>query len=282
MSVCKKEKKLREAFADARKKGEMFFGSGELLLEKLIEAPHHVEVQILADGFGNTLHLYDRECSVQRRNQKIVEEAPSPFITPETRAALCNAAVRAAEAVGYVNAGTVEMIVDGDQNFYFLEMNTRLQVEHPITELICGLDIVEWQLKIAAGEHLSLKQEDIKPSGHAIEARLCAEDPNKRFFPAPGTLETVMWPSGEGIRVDAGVEAGSTITPYYDSMFAKLCAHGATREEAIKRLRAALEDTQLEGTTTNLELHKRIMDDEVFQGGTYTTAYLKDVLGLKS
>ncbi|MCP4501264.1 MAG: acetyl-CoA carboxylase biotin carboxylase subunit [Deltaproteobacteria bacterium] len=282
MYACKKEKKLRKSFEDAQQKGERFFGSSEVFLEKLIVNPHHIEVQILADTHGNVRHLRDRECSVQRRHQKVLEEAPSPFLKDEVREELCATAVKAAEAVGYVGAGTVEFIVDDEQNFYFLEMNTRLQVEHPVTEMILGMDLVQWQLKIAAGEAIDFTQDDVKPEGHAIELRLCAEDPDKRFMPCPGTLTTVTWPSGEGIRVDTGVKSGSEITPYYDSMFAKLIAHGRTRNEAIARLQKAVAETTLEGIATSLSLHKRVLHDETFQKGVYDTGYLANVLNLKA
>jgi len=282
MYACKKEKKLRKSFEDAQKKGEMFFGSPEVFLEKLIEEPHHIEVQIMADTHGNVRHLLDRECSLQRRHQKVLEEAPSPFLRDDVRKALCETAVTAAKAVDYVGAGTVEFIVDKDQNFYFLEMNTRLQVEHPVTEMILGMDLVEWQLKVAAGEAIDFTQDDVQAKGHAIELRLCAEDPDKRFMPSPGTLTTVQWPEGDGIRVDAGVESGSEVTPYYDSMFAKLIAHADTRDAVIEKLQGAVENTRLEGIATNLSLHKRVLVDDTFKGGTYTTAFVADVLGLKA
>jgi acetyl-CoA carboxylase biotin carboxylase subunit len=281
MYRCKKEKQIRANFEDAQKKGEMFFGSAEVFLEKQIEDPRHIEVQILADGRGKVLHLFERECSVQRRHQKLLEETPSPSIDPETRAAMCAAAVKAAEAVGYANAGTVEFIVDAQGHFYFIEMNTRLQVEHPITEMTLGLDLVQWQMRIAAGEPLTLNQGDLRPRGHAIEVRLCAEDPERRFFPSPGNLDRIVWPSGDGIRVDAALEEAGPILPFYDSMFAKIIAHGADRAEAIVRLREALAETVLEGINTNLELHKRILQDEVFLKGRYTTEFVRTHLGLK-
>lgn len=282
MYKCDKEKALRKNFEDAQKKGEMFFGSAALMLEKYIENPHHVEVQILADTHGRTLHLFERECSVQRRHQKLLEESPSPFLDAETRAAMCEAAVTAAQTVGYVGAGTVEFVVDAAQNFFFLEMNTRLQVEHPITEMRLGLDLVEWQLRVAAGEALPWHQADLEPRGHAIELRLCAEDPDKRFFPSPGHLGEVVWPSGEGIRVDAGVESASVVQPYYDSLIAKLIGYGTTRDEAIARLERALAETRVEGIVTTVGLHQRILAEPTFRSGTYDTGYLASVFGLKS
>lgn len=282
MYKCAKEKALRKNFDDAKKKGEMFFGSAALMLEKYIENPHHVEVQILADSHGNTLHLFERECSVQRRHQKLLEESPSPFLSEQTRAAMCEAAVTAAKTVDYVGAGTVEFVVDAEQNFYFLEMNTRLQVEHPVTEMRLGIDLVEWQLRVAAGESLPWKQHELVPQGHAIELRICAEDPEKHFFPSPGALGDVVWPTGEGIRVDAGVESQSVVQPFYDSLIAKLIGHGASRDEAIARLEKALSETQVEGVKTTMGLHQRILAEPTFQTGTYNTGYLADVLGLKS
>lgn len=282
MHRCDKEKKLRKSFEDAKKKGELFFGSAELLLEKYVERPHHVEVQILADAHKKTLHLFERECSIQRRHQKLVEEAPSPFLTEKTRKAICATAVKAAEAVGYVNAGTVEFVVDAEQNFYFLEMNTRLQVEHPVTEMILGLDIVEQQLRIAAGEKLPFEQDALRPKGHAIELRICAEDPDKRFFPSPGKLGEVVWPKGEGIRVDAGVESGGQVSPFYDSLIAKIIGYGATRAEAIERLERALEETKIEGVSTTVAFHQRVLAHEDFRAGRYDTGFIEEKLGLKS
>ena len=281
MAKCKSEKQLRAAYEDARKKGEMFFGSSRVFIEKLIDNPHHIEVQILADAHGNVRHLFDRECSIQRRNQKVLEETPSCLLDQPTRAAMCAAAVKAAEAVGYVSAGTVEFVVDDARNYFFLEMNTRLQVEHPITEETLGIDIVEQQLRIAAGERLNLPA-DLSPRGHAIELRICAEDPDKRFFPQPGTLGEVRWPSGAGIRVDAGVESGSVVPPHYDSLLAKLIGHGDTRAAAIARLLRALEETRIEGIKTNLHMHQRILTDEGFVAGRTTTSFLEDRLGYKS
>ncbi len=280
MARCRNEKQLRGAFEDAKKKGQQFFGSPRVFIEKLIESPHHIEVQVLGDKHGNVVHLFERECSVQRRHQKVLEETPSPLLDDQTRARLCDAAVAAARAVNYQNAGTVEFVADEHKNFFFLEMNTRLQVEHPITEAVLGIDIVEHQLRIAAGEPLSLPP--LQPRGHAIEVRVCAEDPNKRFFPQPGTLGEVVWPTGDGIRVDAGVESGSAVPPYYDSLLAKIVGHGATRDQAIARLRAALDRTSIGGLTSNLEMHKRILDDEQFRAGHTTTAFLEERLGLKA
>jgi acetyl-CoA carboxylase biotin carboxylase subunit len=283
MSKCRNEKQLRSAFEDARKKGEMFFGSSRVFIEKCIEKPHHVEVQILADKHGNVHHLFERECSVQRRNQKVLEETPSPLVDrfPGMREKLCEAAVLAAKAVSYENAGTVEFVAAEDGSFYFLEMNTRLQVEHPITEATTGLDLVELQLRVASGERF-----DGLPAftrrGHAIELRVCAEDPDKRFFPSPGTITEAMWPSGEGIRVDAGVESGSVVPPFYDSLLAKMIGFGENRSEAIARLLAALSSTTVNGVKTNLDMHKRVLSHEAFARGETDTSFLETHLGLKS
>jgi acetyl-CoA carboxylase biotin carboxylase subunit len=257
----------------------MFFGSSRVFIEKCIERPHHIEVQILADRHGKVMHLFERECSVQRRNQKVLEETPSLLLDANTRAAVCEAAVRAARAVDYQNAGTVEFVADENRQFYFLEMNTRLQVEHPITEMTLGVDIVEQQLRIARGEHLNIEP---SPRGHAIEVRICAEDPAKRFFPQPGTLGQVVWPSGDGVRVDAGVESGSVVPPFYDSLLAKMIAWGENRTQAIERLLNALEATRIEGLVTNIDMHKRILRDDVFVAGKTNTSFLEERLQLKA
>ncbi|MDP2343951.1 MAG: biotin carboxylase N-terminal domain-containing protein [Deltaproteobacteria bacterium] len=282
MAKCRNEKQLRSAFDDARKKGELFFGSSRVFVEKCIEKPHHIEVQILADQFGNVHHLYERECSVQRRNQKVLEETPSPLVDrfPGMRERLCSAAVSAARAVGYTNAGTVEFVGAEDGSFFFLEMNTRLQVEHPITEMTTGVDLVELQLRVAAGERFDSLP--LKRHGHAIELRVCAEDPEKRFFPSPGTISEAVWPVGDGIRVDAGVESGSVVPPFYDSLLAKMIGHGSSRSEAIARLLAALETTRVVGVKTNLEMHKKILANETFVRGETDTGFLEAALGLKS
>jgi acetyl-CoA carboxylase biotin carboxylase subunit len=283
MAKCRNEKQLRSAFDDARKKGEMFFGSSRVFVEKCIEKPHHVEVQIVADQHGNVHHLFERECSIQRRNQKVLEETPSPLVDrfPGMRERLCEAAVLAAKAVKYENAGTVEFVAAEDGSFYFLEMNTRLQVEHPITEATTGLDIVELQLRIAAGERFDALP-PFRRQGHAIELRVCAEDPDKRFFPSPGAVSEARWPTGEGIRVDAGVESGTVVPPFYDSLLAKVIGHGGSRTEAIARLQAALSSTSVTGVKTNLAMHARVLAHEAFARGETDTSFLENHLGLKS
>ncbi len=282
MAKCRNEKQLRGAFDDARKKGELFFGSSRVFVEKCIEKPHHIEVQILADHHGNVHHLFERECSVQRRNQKVLEETPSPLVErfPGMRERLCEAAVRAAKAVGYTNAGTVEFVGAQDGSFFFLEMNTRLQVEHPITEMTTGVDLVELQLRVAAGERLDTLP--LHRQGHAIELRVCAEDPDKRFFPSPGSITEASWPAGPGIRVDAGVETGSVVPPFYDSLLAKMIGHGSSRSEAISRLLGALEQTRITGVKTNLEMHKKVLANAAFGAGDTDTGFLETQLGLKS
>ncbi len=262
----------------ARREAEAAFGDGNVYLEKLIEGARHIEIQILADSFGNTIHLGERECSIQRRHQKLLEESPSPFVAGDEalRQKMGQVAVRAAEAVGYVNAGTIEFLVDADKNFYFLEMNTRLQVEHPITELVTGVDIVHEQIRIARGRQLRWKQEDIQMRGWAIEARVNAEDPYNNFMPSTGKLNHILMPSGPGVRVDTGVFSGFEITPYYDSLIAKLIVWGETRAEAILRLRRALEEYRIMGVRTNVPFHQKLIDSHRFMAGQYDTRFVEE------
>ncbi|WP_410982574.1 acetyl-CoA carboxylase biotin carboxylase subunit [Bacillus cereus] len=271
MQLMETEQTLTKAFESNKTRAQNFFGNGEMYLERYIADAHHIEIQLLADTHGNTVYLWERECSVQRRNQKVIEEAPSPFLDEETRKAMGEVAVQAAKALGYTNAGTVEFLVDDQKNFYFLEMNTRLQVEHPVTEEITGLDLVEQQLLIASGEKLSFTQEDIKRSGHAIEARIYAEDP-KTFFPSPGKITDLTLP--ETVRIDHFLENNVTITPFYDPMIAKVIAHGETREEAIEKLQDALQNLKVEGIKTNTSMLLQVLEDEVFQSGIYTTGFV--------
>lgn len=275
MQLIHSESELRKAFAGNRKRAETFFGDGAMFLERYITAPHHIEVQIIADKDGHVVPLWERECSVQRRHQKVLEEAPSPFLSDETRNTMLDAAVRAARHIGYTNAGTIEFLVDSDQNFYFLEMNTRLQVEHPVTEEITGLDIVELQLKIADGEKLALAREAVERQGWAIEARIYAEDP-RTFFPSPGKITAFVPPEGEGIRHEYGVETGAQVTPFYDPMIGKLIAWGETRKEACRRLRSALDNYKIEGIKTNLPVLKAIAGHQQFLKGETTTAFIND------
>jgi acetyl-CoA carboxylase biotin carboxylase subunit len=257
---------FRRAFSEAQKA----FGDGRVYLEKYVTSPHHVEVQIIADSHGNAVHLFERECSVQRRHQKIIEESPSPFISADTRKKLCEAAVKAVKDIGYVNAGTIEMLVDEKQNFYFMEMNTRLQVEHPVTEWITGRDLVKEQIRVAFGEKLSFSQEDVKQNGHAIEFRICAEDPDK-FLPQAGKVTGVSFPGGIGVRMDSHMYRGYDIPVFYDSMIAKLTVWGKDRTEAINRGKAALMDTVMNGVKTNIPVHLQLLDNPKFVSGNYTT-----------
>jgi len=272
MSAAAGESELRAGFETARTRAERFFGSADILLERYIEPARHVEVQILGLGDGSVLALGERDCSVQRRHQKVAEETPSPGVTPGLRAQMLAAAVRAGEAVGYRGAGTVECLVDPErQDFVFLEMNTRIQVEHPITEMVTGLDLVEQQLLIAAGEDGSGRAGRVTAEGHAVELRVYAEDP-RRFLPSPGVITEWAEPSGPGIRVDAGYEAGNEVTPFYDPLLAKLCAHGATRAEALARARAAVDGFRIRGPQNNLPFHAELLENEEFTSGRYDTS----------
>ena len=264
---------LPAACAEAKAEAAACFGNDEMYLEKLVLNPRHVEVQILADRQGHTIHLGDRDCSVQRRNQKLIEEAPAPGLSPALRRAMGEAAVRAAEAVGYEGAGTVEFLVDGE-NFYFMEMNTRIQVEHGVTELVTGVDLVRQQLRIASGLPLDMGQEDVTIRGCAMECRVNAEDPHGDFRPCPGKVEFLHFPGGAGVRVDSCLYNGCTMSPYYDSLAAKILAHGATRLEAIRKLRRCLEEFTLEGFPTNAELSYEILFHPVFVRGRCTTGFL--------
>ncbi len=269
-----------DALTSAQREGQSAFGDGRVLVEKYVLAPRHVEIQVFGDSHGNVVHLFERDCSLQRRHQKVIEEAPAPGMTDEVRAAMGKAATEAAKAVGYVGAGTVEFIADGREGlradrFYFMEMNTRLQVEHPVTEAITGLDLVELQLKVAAGEPLGFTQADVTATGHAVEARLYAEDPEKGFLPSTGKLWALQFPEGEGIRIDTGVEAGDTVTPFYDPMIAKVIAHGATRTEALDRLGAALGETIVAGPRTNLAFLKALTEAPGFREGPFDTGFIE-------
>ena len=270
-----REEELQEAFESARAEAVACFGNGEMYLEKLILRPRHIEVQILADRHGNVISLGDRDCSIQRRNQKLIEEAPARCLTPELRAEMGRAAVKAAQAVRYEGAGTVEFLLDSDgQHFYFMEMNTRIQVEHGITEMITGVDLVRQQLRIASGLPLDLTQEDVTLTGHAIECRINAEDPTANFRPCPGKVEFLHFPGGPGVRVDSALYNGCTLSPYYDSLAAKVMVHAPTRLEAIRRMRRCLEEFTLEGFPTNAELSYELLFHPTFVRGGCTTAFL--------
>jgi acetyl-CoA carboxylase biotin carboxylase subunit len=267
---------LQTAIPLARREAEAAFGTGTLYVERLIENARHIEVQLLADGHGQVIHLGERECSIQRRHQKLIEEAPSRALSEDLQQRICRAAVRIGRAAGYVGAGTVEFLLDPQDNFYFMEVNPRLQVEHTVTEAITGVDIVKEQLRIAAGRELRYAQEDVRPRGWALECRILAEDPFRGFIPCTGRISRLREPGGPGIRVDSGVCEGLTITPYYDSLLAKLVAWGETRGVAIVRMRRALEEYQIDGITTNLDLHKALLDSHRFFGGQFHTRFLEE------
>ena len=260
----------------ARREAEAAFGDGNVYLEKLLLDARHIEFQIMADSHGNAIHLGERECSLQRRHQKLLEEAPSPIMDDALREQMGKLACRVAEAVDYVNAGTVEFLVDGDRNFYFLEMNTRLQVEHPITEMVTGIDIVREQIRIARGRKLNYRQEDLQLNGWAIECRINAEDPYNNFLPSTGQITSVIPPSGPGVRVDTGVYAGFTITPYYDSLISKLICWGETRGVAILRMRRALEEYRILGVRTNIPFHQKLLNSPRFMAGQFDTRFVEE------
>lgn len=268
------EEQLEEQLHVAQEEARKFFGDDTVYLEKLIVGPHHVEVQIIADEYGNTVALGERDCSMQRRNQKVLEESPSPLMTPALRDAMQKAAVAAAKACGYCNAGTIEFLVDHERHFYFMEMNTRIQVEHPVTEWVTGIDLVQTQLRIAQGEPLPFTQEDIVLRGHAIECRINAENPDYNFRPSPGTIQALHLPGGMGVRIDSAIYQGYTIPPYYDSMIAKLIVHAPTRKEAIQKMRWALSEFLVDGVETNIDFQLRLLKTEAFENGTYDNAFL--------
>ena len=275
--VAEDEEGLRKAVQVARREAEAAFGDGTLYLEKLLVTPRHVEVQIMGDHEGNVIHLYERECSMQRRRQKILEEAPSPGISPRMREEMTEAAVRLAREVEYANAGTVEFLVE-DDDFYFIEMNTRIQVEHPVTEMLTGVDLVKEQIRVASGEPLSIEQQDVPFFGHAMEFRINAEDPDKNFMPSPGEISFLDVPGGPGVRVDSAIYQGYKIPPFYDSMVGKLIVWALTREEAINRARRALREYRLEGIKTTIPLHMRLLEERALRSGEYHTGYLEDLL----
>ena len=277
--IVRKREELQKAFEAAKSETKAAFGEDAMYMEKVIEHARHVEVQILGDHYGNIIHLGERDCSLQRKNQKVLEEAPSPALSPETRKQMCDAAVRAAKAVGYQSAGTIEFLYDRTGQFYFMEMNTRVQVEHPVTEMITNVDIIKEQIRIADGEKLSFAQEEIQISGHAIECRINAENPERNFAPCPGLIDYLLLPGGGlGIRVDTAVYEGYEILPYYDSMIAKVIVHGRNRKEAIAKMRRALYEFIIDGIDTNIEFQNRILNDEEYLAGEFDTAFLEEKL----
>lgn len=278
MREAHNEVSFYNAFEMARTEGANAFGSDEVYIEKFIENPRHVEIQVFGDGKGKGLHFFERECSIQRRHQKLLEEAPSVAISEATRKKMGETSVRAVESLGYENAGTIEYLVDKDENFYFMEMNTRIQVEHPVTEMMTNIDLVQLQLRVAAGEPMTLNQEDIRIVGHAIECRINAEDPDT-FRPCPGTITGYNIPGGFGTRVDSACYDGYTVLPYYDSMLAKLIVFGKSREMAIARMKRALDEFVVEGIKTSIPLHKRIIEHHAFIKGDISTAFIERYFG---
>jgi acetyl-CoA carboxylase biotin carboxylase subunit len=273
---------MPELLTSARREAEAAFGDGNVYLEKLLEGARHIEIQILADSHGNVVHLGERECSIQRRHQKLLEESPSIFIGDDEalRLRIGDVAVRAAQAVGYINAGTIEFLVDKEKNFFFLEMNTRLQVEHPVTEAVTGVDIVKEQIRIARGRTLGISQEKVQMNGWAIECRINAEDPYTDFIPSTGQITHVLLPTGPGVRIDTGVYPGFEISPYYDSLISKLIVYGATRAEAILRMRRALEEYKIVGVRTNIPFHQSLMDSHRFMAGNFDTQFVEERFSL--
>lgn len=276
MRAVRSPEELPEALKIARREAESAFGDGTVYIEKLIEGARHIEFQILADMHGNTIHLGERECSIQRRHQKLVEEAPSAFMDDDLRRRMGETAIKAAQAVNYVNAGTIEFLVDKDKNFYFLEMNTRLQVEHPVTELVTGVDLVSEQIRIARGRRMAYTESFLKPKGWAIECRINAEDPYNSFMPSVGTISTLIVPTGPGVRVDSGVYSGYEITPYYDSMISKLICWGDDRPEAMLRMRRALEEYKIMGLKHNIPFHQNLLSSFSFIAGRFDTKFVEE------
>jgi len=276
MRIVEEEKDLESQMNRAISEATSAFGDGSVFIEKYVTSPRHIEIQVMADSHGNILYFFERECSIQRRHQKVVEEAPSSILTPELRKEMGVAATKVAKACDYLGAGTVEFLMDADHKFYFLEMNTRLQVEHPVTELISGVDLVELQIKIARGEAMAIKQEDLSINGHALELRVYAEDPLNDFLPSVGTLETYRLPSGKGVRVDNGFEEGMDVPIYYDPMLSKLISYGKDRDEAIQIMLKAIENYHIEGVQTTLPFGKFVFEHEAFRSGNFDTHFVKD------
>lgn len=276
MRISWSETDFQENFQTAQMESERAFRDNTMYIEKYIREPKHIEFQILADKFGNVIQLGERDCSIQRNHQKVIEESPCAVLTAELRKKMGDEAVRAARAAGYENAGTIEFLLDADKNFYFIEMNTRIQVEHPVTEMVSGVDLIKEQIFIAAGLPLSIKQEDVALQGHAIECRINAEDPRRNFMPCPGVIDEVHLPGGFGVRIDSAVYSGYEIPPYYDSMIAKVIVHDKSRERAIDKMRSTLGELILDGVTTNVDFQYEILNNEDFQKGNFTTAFIEE------
>jgi acetyl-CoA carboxylase biotin carboxylase subunit len=276
MRIARNAEEFAQLFSLAQNEALSAFGNGDVYVEKYLARPRHVEIQVLGDQHGKVIHLGERDCSVQRRHQKLIEESPSPAVTPEIRARMGEVAVKGALEAGYYNAGTIEFLYDTDNSFYFMEMNTRIQVEHPVTEAVTGIDLIRAQIQVAAGEKLPFKQEDIRFDGHSIECRINAEDPWNDFRPSPGTLQTFHLPGGPGVRVDTHCYSGYNVPPNYDSMIAKLIVHAPTRQEAIARMLRALDEFVIEGVKTTIPLHKRILKHPRFVQGDFSTKFLEE------
>ncbi len=281
MRIVWKEENLENSYMMARAEAEAAFGNSGLYLEKFIENPRHIEIQLLGDDKGNMVYLGERECSIQRRHQKLIEESPSPIISAKVRKMMGEAAAKGALHVGYTSAGTIEFLVDKDLNYYFMEMNTRIQVEHPVTEMVYNVDLIKEQLRIANGQKLKLKQENLKPVGHAIECRINAEDPDNNFIPSPGEITSFYQPGGPGTRVDTHIYATYKISPYYDSLIGKLIVHGADRQEAIARLRRALDEFVVEGIKTTIPFHQYVINTPEFQAGDFDTNFIEKIYSKK-
>ena len=279
--IAHSKQELENVYDLVKQEAKVSFNDDSLYLEKFIENPRHVEIQVLGDEFGNAIHLGERDCSIQRRNQKVLEETPSPVLDDKLRAKMGETAVKAVKEIGYSNAGTIEFLVDKNKDFYFMEMNTRVQVEHPITEMITGIDIIKEQIKIASGEKLSYTQKEIKFTGHSMEARINAEDPEKNFMPCPGTFKELHLPGGNGIRIDTAIYVGYKIPPTYDSMIAKVIVHGKDRNESIAKMKSALAELVVDGVTTNIEFILKILDDEDFKNNNYDTSFIAKKFKIK-
>jgi len=275
MRICHNDVRLVGAFLTAQREAEAAFGNPAVYIEKYIERPRHIEIQLLADEHGHVIHLGERDCTIQRRHQKLIEETPSPVLDSKLRKKMGDAAIKCARAINYVNAGTVEFLVDEHKSFYFMEMNTRIQVEHPITEAVTGIDLVKEQIKIASGEKLKHKQDDIRFEGSAIECRICAEDPDNDFIPSPGKISTLHIPGGRGVRLDTHVYQGYDISPYYDSMIGKLIVHGKDRQEAISICKRALDEFAIDPIKTTIPFHKKVMNDTAFIRGKFSTDFVE-------
>ena len=274
MRICHNDVRLISALLTAQREAEAAFGNPDIYIEKYVERPRHIEIQILGDSHGHIIYLGERDCTIQRRHQKLIEESPSPVLDSKLRKRMGEAAIRCAKSIGYVNAGTIEFLLDEDKSFYFMEMNTRIQVEHPVTEAVTGIDLVKEQIKIAYGERINIKQEDVRQNGHAIECRIIAEDPDTDFMPSPGRITTLNMPGGYGVRVDTHIYQGYDISPYYDSMIGKLICHGKNRSEAISVCKRALDEFIIEPIKTTIPFHRKVMNNTAFLRGKYSTDFV--------